>query len=52
MNIFCCVVIVLFFSCKSVNNVRDPYNNLNILNYGDYTAYEFMNKKSDKFISQ
>jgi len=31
---FCCIFIVLFFSCKSVSNTHDPYENINIINSG------------------
>ena len=39
---------VLICSCKSVSN--NPYENLTIINYGNNTAYEFLNDKSDKLV--
>jgi pimeloyl-ACP methyl ester carboxylesterase len=33
-----------------MNAARDPYKNLNILDYGNNTAYEFLNEKSDKLV--
>jgi pimeloyl-ACP methyl ester carboxylesterase len=47
---FCCIFIVLFCSCKSVSNTHDPYESLTIINYGNNTAYEFLNNKSDKLV--
>jgi pimeloyl-ACP methyl ester carboxylesterase len=33
-----------------MNSVRNPYENLNILDYGNNTAYEFRNEKSNKLV--
>jgi esterase/lipase len=50
INKFWLVLIVLFWSCKTLNNVQKPYENLNIINYGNNTAYEFLNKNNGKLV--
>jgi len=47
---FVAIVIWIFCSCKTTNNFRDPYENMNIINYDNNTAYEFLNNNSDKLV--
>lgn len=44
------VLVILFCSCKTINNAQQYYENMNIINYGNNTAYEFKNENSDKLV--
>lgn len=50
IKLFFYIFIILFSSCKSVDNIQDPYKNMTILDYGHNTAYAFQNTESDKLI--
>jgi len=45
-----CVIIVLFCSCNSINNIQNTYENMNIIKYDNNTAYEFVNNKNDRLV--
>ena len=47
IKIICYILFILVCSCTSMSN---PYKGLSIINYGDNTAYEFLNTKSDTLV--
>jgi hypothetical protein len=42
--------VVILCSCQYTGNVQNQYKNMDIINYGDHTAYEFSNVNSDKLV--
>jgi pimeloyl-ACP methyl ester carboxylesterase len=49
-KVFFLTIIVLFYSCNSLDRVSDPYENMNLITYGINMAYEFPNTKSKKLV--
>jgi len=43
------ILLLSFFSCATYNH-KDPYPNMEVLHYDNYTAYEFRDFASDKLI--
>jgi pimeloyl-ACP methyl ester carboxylesterase len=43
------IFLILLFSCATINK-KDPYPNMETVIYGNSTAYEFINKESNKLI--